>query len=377
LRDVHTHAFSTVLVPKSEELVATPYRFRGDCDEAEAFFLDGMRKAITGAWESAPDHVPATIYYAFKQSEVEREGVVSTGWATFLDAVISSGFQVDGTWPVRTERSVRSTGIGTNALASSIVLVCRKRSDTAPTVSRAEFLRALRRELPPALATLQQAAIAPVDMAQASIGPGMAVFSRYAAVLEADDERMTVKTALALINQFLDEYLAEQEGDFDSRSRFAITWFEQHGFAEGKYGEAEVLAQARDVAVAGVEAAGLIRSGGGKVRLLRRDELDQTWDIRTDDRVTVWECCQHLIRRHDGEGVDGAARLLKSMGHYGEMARDLAYRLFQLCERKKWAEEARAYNALVVAWPDIVKRLDDVSADPLPGRDGRQAEFAL
>ncbi|MFP4361859.1 MAG: DUF1156 domain-containing protein [Alphaproteobacteria bacterium] len=377
MRHLFPQEFSTVLVPKAGELVATPYRFDGGANEAERFFLDGMTAAIGHLNRSSINGVPVTIYYAFKQSEIEREGVVSTGWATFLEGVVRSGFQVDGTWPVRTENRTRQIAMGTNALASSIVLVCRKRADAAPTVSRAEFLRALRRELPPALATLQQAAIAPVDMAQASIGPGMAVFSRYAAVLEADDAPMTVKTALALINQFLDEYLAEQEGEFDSHSRFAITWFEQHGFAEGKYGEAEVLAQARDVAVAGVVAAGLIRAGGGKVRLLRRDELDQAWDIRTDDRVTVWECCQHLIRRHDGEGVDGAARLLKSMGHYGELARDLAYRLFQLCERKKWAEEARAYNALVVAWPDIVKRLDEVSADPLPGRDGRQAEFAL
>jgi putative DNA methylase len=321
------------------------------------------------------EHYPAGIYYAFKQSEAESEGVLSTGWATFLEAVILSDYQVDGTWPARTELARRVRSQNSNALASSIVLVCRKRSCDAPSVTRGEFLRALRAELPAALHTLQASAIAPVDMAQASIGPGMAVFSRYKEVLEADDRPMSVREALRIINAELDEYLARQEGDYDSYTRFAVTWFRQHQFDAGKYGEAEVLATARNVAVQGVVQAGILEARGGNVRLLKRAELPADWDWWTDERPTIWEGTQHLIRRLEDEGEDSAARLAKHLGGYADMARDLAYRLYQICERNKWAEEARAYNGLVVAWPALASIASTLPDETTPGP--AQAELAV
>jgi putative DNA methylase len=282
---------------------------------------------------------------------------------------------VDGTWPVRTESAGRIIAKGTNALASSIVLVCRKRPADAPSVTRGEFLRALRAELPEALHTLQESAIAPVDMAQASIGPGMAVFSRYKEVLEADDTRMSVRAALRIINAELDEYLARQEGDYDSWTRFAVTWFQQHQFDTGRYGEAETLAKARDVAVQGVVEAGILEAKVGKVRLLKREELPDDYVPFTDNRQTVWEGCQHLIKRLEGGSEVEAARLAKQLGYQADMARDLAYRLYQICERNKWAEEARAYNGLIESWREIIKIRDALPDETAPGP--AQAELAL
>jgi putative DNA methylase len=256
-------------------------------------------------------------------------------------------------------------GSGTNALASSIVLVCRKRPADAPVATRADFLKTLKRELPPALKLLQQGAIAPVDMAQASIGPGMAIFTRYAKVLESDDSPMTVKTALQLINQALDEFLSEQEGEYDPDTRFAITWFETHGMNTGSYGTAETLATARGVSVAGVVQAGILEAKGGKVRLLKREELDPGWNPETDAHPTIWESTQHLIRTLDKQGEIGAAALVAKLDGRGEIARDLAYRLYQVCERKKWAEEALAYNGLVVAWPELTRLAVQTNTTPL------------
>ncbi len=373
LRDITPHEFAMVLVPKSEELVAAPYRFNSR-EEAEQFFMDGMARAITKMAGATVEAAPVTIYYAFKQAEIEKEGVVSTGWASFLEAILEAGFQVDGTWPMRTE-ATNALKKSVNALASSIVLVCRKRPAEALSVTRGEFLRALRAELPAALHTLQEAAIAPVDMAQASIGPGMAVFSRYKEVLEADDTRMSVREALRIINAELDEYLARQEGDYDSYTRFAVTWLRQHQFDAGKYGEAEVLATARNVAVQGVVQAGILEARAGNVRLLKRAELAADWDWWTDERPTIWEATQHLIRRLEGEGEDSAARLAKHLGGYADMARDLAYRLYQICERNKWAEEARAYNGLVVAWPALLNIASTLPDETTPGP--AQAELAI
>jgi putative DNA methylase len=375
LRDRFRVEFSTVSSPKAKELVATPYRFSGGQQEAERFFMTGMTRALDKmAWSAVVD-VPVTLYYAFKQAEVEKEGVVSTGWATFLQAVLGAGFQVDGTWPARTELGHRMITHGRNALASSIVLVCRKRSADAPSVTRGDFLQALRSELPAALHTLQEAAIAPVDMAQASIGPGMAVFSRYKEVLEADDTRMSVREALRIINAELDEYLARQEGDYDSWTRFAVTWFQQHQFGTGRYGEAETLAKARDVAVQGVVEAGILEARAGNVRLLKREELPDGYEPFRDNRQTVWEGCQHLIKRLEREGEEGAARLAKQLGYQADMARDLAYRLYQLCERNKWAEEARAYNGLIESWREIIKIRDTLPDETAPGP--AQAELAV
>ena len=354
LRAVWPGIFATLLVPKADELVATPYR-HGGREKAERFFEEGMGRALKAMERAVDPSVPLTIYYAFKQSEIAQEGIASTGWATFLQAIANAGFAIDGTWPIRTEQSARIISHGTNALASSIVLACRKRPENVSITTRAEFLKTLKRALPEALKLLQHGSIAPVDMAQASIGPGMAIFTRYAKVLEADDSPMTVKTALQLINAALDEFLSEQEAEYDPHTRFAITWFETHGMDPGPYGTAETLATARGVAVTGVAEAGILEARGGKVRLLRREEMPEDWDPATDPRLTVWECTQYLIRALRNEGESATGELLAHLGARGEVARDLAYRLYGICERKKWAEEGIAYNGLVVAWPEISK----------------------
>jgi len=363
LRAIYPKLFGTMLVPKASELVATPYRHGGKA-EAEAFFLDGMTRAIEAMVRATPKAVPVTIYYAFKQSELKTEGLSSTGWETFLDAVLRAGFSVTGTWPVRTELSNRMIASGTNALASSIVLVCRKRPTGAPTITRGDFRRLLKGELPGALKALQKGNIAPVDLAQASIGPGMAVFSRHARVLEADGTPMTVRAALQLIHQVMDEVRGEEEGELDRDTRFAVTWLESHGFEAGPYGEAETLATARSVSVAGVQEAGILHAAAGKVRLLTRDDLPDDWDPATDARLTVWEATQHLIKRLDSGGEGAAAALLAQLGPVGERARDLAYRLYTLCERRGWAEEARAYNGLVIAWPALENLAGGAGAPP-------------
>jgi putative DNA methylase len=299
---------------------------------------------------------PVTIYYAFKQSETESaEGTSSTGWETFLDAVIRAGFGISGTWPMRSELATRNIGRGANALASSIVLVCRKRAAEAPTATRREFVAALKAELPTALRRLQEGNIAPVDLAQAAIGPGMAVYTRYAKVLDAEGKPVGVREALALINQVLDETLAEQEGDFDADTRFAIAWFEQHGFADGEYGVAETLSKAKNTSLDGLEKAGILKKGRGKVQLLKPGELPEDWDPTTDERLTHWETVHHLIRVLEAGGESAAAALVAKLGSKAETARELAYRLYTICERKKRAAEALAYNALVQSFPEITR----------------------
>ena len=355
LRPVFPDLFSTMAVPKAEELIASRYRHGGK-QEAEKFFLGGMTQAMKRLVEQAHPASPVTIYYAFKQSETKREtGTVSTGWETFLDAVMRSGFAVTGTWPVRTEL-LNKIGMGANLLASSIVLVCRPRPADAPLATRREFLSALRAELPQALRLLQTGNVAPVDLAQAAIGPGMAVYTRYARVLNASGEAVPVREALALINQVLDEVLAEQEGDFDADSRWALAWFEQHGFAEGDYGVAETLSKAKNTAVAGMVEAGILDSRGGKVRLLSPKELPDTWDPISDARLTTWEAVHHLIRVLESDGEQGAADLVAKLGGMADTARELCYRLYTVCERQKRAGDALSYNGLVQSWPEV-KRL--------------------
>jgi putative DNA methylase len=354
LKLVFPELFATLAVPKAEELVATPFR-HGSKEKAEAFFLDGMTRAMHRLAEQAHPAFPVTIYYAFKQSETENEaGTFSTGWETFLDAVIRAGFALSGTWPVRTESQTRLVGMVTNALASSIVLVCRPRRADAPTATRREFVNALKAELPVALAHLQRGNIAPVDLAQAAIGPGMAVYTRYAKVLDAEGKPLPVHEALALINQTLDEALAEQEGDFDADSRWALTWFEQSGFAEGEYGVAEQLSKSKNTSVAGMVEAGILASKSGKVRLLKPAELPKNWDPSNDERLTVWEMVHQLVRSlEQGERV--AAELVGKLGSKAETARELAYRLYVICERKKRTQEALSYNGLVQSWPEIIR----------------------
>ncbi|HQY94339.1 DUF1156 domain-containing protein [Caldilinea sp.] len=345
--------FVTLAVPKAEELVATPYR-HGSKLEAEAFFLEGMTSAMHQLAEQAHLAFPVTIYYAFKQAETEGEGTSSTGWETFLDAVIRAGFALSGTWPMRTEGAGRIIAKDTNALASSIVLVCRRRPADAPTATRREFVAALQRELPAALAHLQRSNIAPVDLAQAAIGPGMAIYTRYGRVLDASGHALPVRAALALINETLDMVLAEQEGDFDADTRWALAWFEQFGFHDGEFGVAETLSKAKNTSVSGMVEAGIVAARAGKVQLLRPEQLAAEWDPTADKRLTVWEMVHHLVRALDA-GERAAAELVAGLGSHAETARELAYRLYTICERKKRAPEALAYNALVQSWPEIVR----------------------
>lgn len=367
IKPVYPELFGVLATPKAEELVATPYRHGGK-DAAETFFLDGMRKAIANMARQSSEHYPATIYYAFKQSEVAQEGISSTGWATFLQAVVEAGYAVVGTWPIRTEMANRMIASGTNALASSVVLVCRKKEVTAEVITRAEFIRALKRELPPAIADLQVANIAPADMPQSAIGPGMGVFSRYKAVLESDDSPMTVKTALQLINRELDEYLGGIQGEFDADTRFAITWFEQNGNGKSDYGVADNLARARGISVESVKHAGIVESTAGKVRILSRDELDEDWQPGNDGHLTVWECLQHLVKAHEKDGISqDTAVLLKKISAQAEAVKDLAYCLYDIsANKRKDAKEATAYNALIADWTELTRQaaaIHDTSGD--------------
>ena len=357
LGDIFPTEFSTLLVPKSDELVATPYRFGGSKAKADKHFEAGLSAAFARMLEAHAPSYPLTVYYAFKQAEDDGEagGVASTGWETMLEALTREGFTVQGTWPVRSERGGRMISLGTNALASSIVLVCRPRSASAPLATRKDFSAALQAELPGALRRLQQGYIAPVDLAQAAIGPGMAVFSRYAKVIEADGSPMSIRTALGLINRVLDQTLAEQEGDFDANTRWAVAWFEQFGMNPGDFGVAETLSKAKNSAVNALVDAEIVVARGGKVRLRGRDELSADWDPAADGRLTVWEVTQHLIRALESGGEIKAAELVWRVGGLSETARELAYRLYNICERKRWAKDALSYNGLVVAWPGILR----------------------
>jgi putative DNA methylase len=369
LRPIFPDLFATLAVPKAEELVATPYRHGGK-EKAETFFLDGMTQAMHRLATHAHPAFPVTIYYAFKQAESDgADGTTNTGWDTFLAAVIQAGFAISGTWPMRTELGNRMIGAGTNALASSIILVCRKRAAEAPTATRREFVTALKAELPVALAYLQHGNIAPVDLQMAAIGPGMGVYTRYAQVVDADGKQLSVGGSLNIIFKTLDEALAEQEGDFDADSRWAITWFEQSGFDEGDYGIAEQLSKSKNTSVEGMKAAGILASKAGKVRLLPPDELPEDWDPATDSRLTHWEMVHHLIRVLNAGGEPAAAELVRKLGAKAETARELAYRLYTLCERNKRASDALAYNGLVQSWPEIIRLARESSgpADPMQG----------
>jgi len=375
--------FATLLTPKSQELIASPYRHDGSRDKAQAFFETGLGRAFALVRKCHQPEYPLTVYYAFKQSESDEgaddedgndgaTAVASTGWETMLEGLVRAQFTITGTWPIRTEGGTRLIAMGTNALASSVVIVCRPRPADAALATRKEFINALRRELPEAIKNLQHGNIAPVDLAQAAIGPGMAVFTRYSKVMETDGSPMTVRTALGLINQALDEVLTEQEGEFDGDTRWALAWFEQFGMEEGPFGMAETLSKAKNTSVGGLVEAGFLHSRGGMVRLLRREELDADWDPATDKRLTVWEIAQHLIRTQQQAGEVAAAALMHKLGGMAETARDLAYRLYNICERKKWAEEALAYNGLVIVWPELTKL---ALAERTRSRDTQQEMF--
>ena len=367
--ELYPDLFNTIVVPKTPELTASPERFAGNKEQAKEHFESGFRRAFTTLRGKMDARFPLTVYYAFKQSDEstceeaedtdEKTGGVdlTTGRETLLEALLGSGFQITATWPVRASQKWRMVSMGTNALASYIVLACRARPDEAEPCTRRDFLTALKKELPAALVALQQGNIAPVDLAQAAIGPGMAVFSRYSKVVESSGKPMTVRTALGLINQILGDVLDEPGEDYDADTRWAVPWFKLHGFEEGDFGEAETFSKAKVTSINGLVEAGIVASGGGKVRLLRREELQEDWNPATDKRLTVWEATQHLIHALlTDQGESGAAQLLRKMpGSVGETARELAYRLHKISESNGWSAEAQAYNALVMAWPELLK----------------------
>jgi putative DNA methylase len=346
--------FSTMLTPKAEELVADQFRHGGP-EQAERFFEEGFVRVFRHIRLHPLAHFPVAIFYAFKQAESESAGIASTGWQTLLDGILRSGWQVTATWPIRTERSGRMRDIRSNALASSVVLSLRPVSESAESLSRRGFIAALKAELPDALRHLQEGGIAPVDLAQAAIGPGMAVFSRYARVVEADGSDMTVRTALALINQALDEVLSEQEGDLDPDSRFCLAWFEQHGFDQGKAGVAETLSKAKNTSLAGLERGGVFRARAGMARLLSVEDLPGHYDPARDERVSVWEVVIRLAKALTESGADEAARIMAAAGPRVDLdaAKELAYLLYSICERKGWAQTALLFNGLGTSWNDL------------------------
>jgi putative DNA methylase len=343
---------ATILTPKTDELVADQYRFGGR-QAAKIHFEEGMKAVFKAAAARADTRFPASVFYAFKAAEDTDDGQTSTGWETFLEGVLDAGLAITATWPMRTEMTGGVRNARRNSLASSVVLTCRPRLVTAPMATRGEFIGALRSEMDPAVRLLQVENIAPVDLAQSAIGPGIAIFSRYAKVVEADGKAMTVRAALGLINEVLAQVLSGEESEFDADTRFALTWFEQYGHNPGPFGDADLLARAKDTTVAGVAQAGVVVSRDGKVRLVERHELPAGWDPATDPRLTVWETTQHLIRALESSETEAAALLARMGEGLGQRARQLAYLLYGICDRKKWADEAGAYNMLVTAWPEV------------------------
>jgi len=353
---------ATLVTPKSDELVADIKR-HGSLEAADQFFEEGMTEVFTSIARNHHPDFPATIFYAIKATESSGDASAPSGWAAFLGALIASGLVITATWPIRTENRSRLRAIKSNALASSIVLVCRPRPTESISISRREFVSALDSELPPALRVLQLENIAPVDLAQAAVGPGMAVFSRNARVIEADGTTMSVTTALTLINQVVADFLTGEDVELDADTRVAITWFEQHEYGSGLYGDAATLARAKDTSVEGLVYSGIATARDGRLSLSRRSELADDWDPATDDRLTVWETTQYLIRALESSESD-AAQLLRRIGEgMGERSRQLAYLLYGICDRNRWAEEASAYNMLVTAWPEISR----LAAGPTSG----------
>lgn len=361
LSSVHPDLFRRVLTPKSEELVASSFR-RGGKDEAERYFMGGMKEALI-RFVGCMDGVPAAIYYAYKQQEAGKDALTSPGWSSFLQAVVDAGLAIDGTWPVRSESEGRSRAIESNALASSIVLVCRRRDASAPTMVVREFLSALRREMPAALAEIKRAGVSPTDIQQAAIGPGIGIFTRYAQVLRADGTRMSVKDAIELVNQVREEITGEGDTVFDTETRFALDWFRAKGFDKGKSGDAITMTNAVNVSLDGIRRSGFFEARGGNARLLKRDELPDDWDPAADSRATGWEACQYLIMRLTAEdgGVDAAAALYNKLGALAEPAHALARRLYDICEQKQWHGEGRFYNQLHQEWDAIERRAAELA----------------
>jgi putative DNA methylase len=359
LGDVWPHLFSTTLVPKADELVANPYRHNGD-EGARTFFQDGFATVFARARQDASADFPVTVFYAFKQSESNSDGPTSSGWETLLEGIVRSGWMVTGTWPIRSEKTGRMLSVGTNALASSVVLALRPRSEAAVVIDRRGFIAALHAELPTRLRELQHGAIAPVDLPQAAIGPGMAVFTRYAKVIESDGSAMGVRSALARINEVLDEVLSEQEGDFDATTRFAISWYRQHGYDAGVFGAADSMARARNTSVSAMERAGILTGRAGKVALLSPSTLPGSYDPVADFEISTWEVLHHLIRVLESDGVAAAGEFLAHVSSRADggidpaLIKELAFLLFSVADTKKWAKDAIAFNNVATSWGDLI-----------------------
>jgi putative DNA methylase len=354
---IYPELTGTVLTPKADELVADPFR-QGNDELAEQFFEHGFNDVFSQICRSTPHKYPITVFYAFKQSESDADGGhASTGWETLLEGMLTAGWAVTATWPVRTERRGRMRDIGSNALASSIVLACRPRSADAGFTDRRGLIGALREEFPDALRKLEQGKIAPVDLRQAAIGPGMAVFSRYARVNEPDGSRMRVRAALSLINQVLDEKLSQLEGDVSAETRWCVEWFKHYHFESGPFGTAETLSRGVDTSVDGLERAGVLKSRAGKVKLLSVEELPEGYNPAIDDRTSEWEICLHLAKRLQDQGADAAARLIAAARNAAAVdlddVKELAYLLYSIAEKKGWAETALLFNNLGTSWTDL------------------------
>jgi len=376
LRSVQRNLFNTMLVPKADELVANPYRHGGK-KGAQEFFEAGFKDVFEIARETASGSYPIAVYYAFKQSEDEAEGQASTGWETILASMVTSGWTVTGTWPMRTEAGNRMIGNGTNALASSIVLALRPRPETAAVIDRRGLVSELRSALPKALRDLQQGGIAPVDLAQAAIGPGMAVFSNYAKVIEPNGEPMSVRDALRQINAILDEVLSEQEGDFDGDTRWCVAWFEQHGFEASAYGEAETLANAKNASITGLAHSGVLSSGAGKVKLFSTDDLPVAYDPMTDYRISLWEVVLHMAKALGSHGLDAAGRILARAEQRGvdmTAAHELAYRLFAVSEKLGLTQTAILFNTLGSSWSEV-RTAAEASLSSAPVTVGGELDF--
>ena len=379
LKGIHPRLLSTVLVPKEEELVANPYR-HGGRDGARCFFEDGFERVFARARRNANPDYPMTVYYAFKQAETTADGRTSTGWATILGAMIRSGWTVTATWPMRSERGGRMTSVGTNALASSIVLVLRPRPDGAPIIDRRGLMRELRACLPGAVETLRSGGIAPVDLAQAAIGPGMGVFSRYSRVVGPDGSDMSVAEALVQINAVLDEVLTDQDDDLDPDTRWCLSWYETHGFDEGPYGDAETLASARNASIDALRRSGVLNAGGGRVWLIAPPDLPDDYDPRTDDRISHWEVVLHLARALETGGLDSTGRLLaaaRERGLDGDSLRSLAYRLYDLAEKHGRTADGNLFNGLGSSWPEIETTARSATAAGAGARTANQTTLNL
>ncbi|MGE4043551.1 MAG: DUF1156 domain-containing protein [Acetobacteraceae bacterium] len=379
--------FRRLTTPKEHELVATSYRFSGSDipdwvrdkpnlssrwtklspkDRAEAFFMAGMSNALVAMRDASTHTDPLVIYYAFKQSEIAEDGITSAGWASFLQAIVDSGLGIDGTWPLDTEKKGRSVEIGANALASSVVLVCRKRVGNAHIITRSEFLRTLKREMPEAVDKIRRAGVGPVDMPQSVIGPGMGVFTRHAQVLEDDDSPMSVKIALALINRVWGEIENDLDANFDAETQVALAWFSTYGFDARSSGDLINLATAKNISIESLFRSGVFENLHGKAGLIPRERLDHDWSPATDKTVTVWECVQHtarVLRAEDG-GAEAAARLVAAMGPKAEDARALAYRLYEIASQKAWAAEALVYNELAQEWAHLDTLATTIAKQP-------------